>query len=96
MDRLSKKENKEKGLMDTDNSAVIAGGEGLGEMKEGEGGINGDGWRLDLGWCTHCRQCTDDMLWNCVPETCVILLNSVASTNSIKKKKEFWVASQTN
>ena len=28
------------------------------------------------------------MLWNCVPETCIILLTSVTPINSIKRKNE--------
>ena len=32
----------------------------------------------------HTVQCTDYVLWNCAPETCIILLNSVIS---IKRKK---------
>ena len=35
----------------------------------------------------HIVQCADDVLWNCAPETCVILLTSVAPINSIKSKK---------
>lgn len=33
-------------------------------------------------------QCSDDMLWNCVPETCRILLTRVTPTSLIKRKKE--------
>ena len=36
----------------------------------------------------HTVQCTDDVLWNCAPETCIILLTSVTPTNSIKKVRE--------
>ena len=32
-------------------------------------------------------QCTDDVLQNCAPETCAILLTSVTPTNSINRKK---------
>ena len=29
----------------------------------------------DLTWGSeHTMQCTDDVLWNCAPETCIILL----------------------
>ena len=39
----------------------------------------------DLTWGgEHTIQCTDDVLWNCAPETCVILLTSVTPINSIK------------
>ena len=46
---MSKKEKQRKKLMNTDNSvmtAVVGGAEG---GRGGYGGINGDGWRLDLG-----------------------------------------------
>ena len=33
----------------------------------------------------HTLQCTDDVLRNCAPETCVILLTSVTPLNSIKR-----------
>ena len=46
---LSKGKKKE--LMDKDNSMVIVRGKGGGgEEREGKGGINADGRRLDLGW----------------------------------------------
>ena len=33
----------------------------------------------DLTWGgEHTKQSTDDVLWNCVPETCITLLTSVA------------------
>ena len=32
-------------------------------------------------------QCTDDVLWNHAPETCITVLTSVTSVNSIKRKK---------
>ena len=34
----------------------------------------------------HTVQCTDDVLWNCAPETCIILLVSVVPISSMKKK----------
>ena len=41
----------------------------------------------DLTWGgEHTIQCTDGVLWNCAPETCIILLTSVTSINSIKRK----------
>ena len=41
----------------------------------------------DLTWGSeHTIQCTDDVLWNCAPETCIILLTSVTPTHSIKRK----------
>ena len=43
-------------------------------MGEGEG-INGDGRRLDWGG-EHTIEYTDDILWNCTPETYIILLMS--------------------
>ena len=37
--------------MDTDNSVVTAGEKGEeGEVEDSIGGINGDGWKLDLAW----------------------------------------------
>ena len=41
---------KKERLRDRDNSMVIDGGRGLEGVEEGNGGINGDGRRLDLGW----------------------------------------------
>ena len=44
----------------------------------------------DLTWSgEHTIQCTDDVLWNCVPETCIILLTSVTPINSIKGNNKF-------
>lgn len=34
----------------------------------------------------HIIQCTDGVLWNHVPETCIILLTSVTLKHSIKSK----------
>ena len=59
--------------MDMDNSVVTAGG------KMG-------GQRPDL-VCEHMIQSTAHVLWNCTPETCVILLASVTPINSVKRKK---------
>ena len=36
----------------------------------------------------HTVECTDDVLWNCAPETCIISLTVVTSINSIKKKEK--------
>ena len=35
----------------------------------------------------HTVECTDDVLWNCAPETCIILLISVTPINFMKRKK---------
>ena len=36
----------------------------------------------DLTWSgEHTIQCTDDVLWNCAPETCIILLTIVTPIN---------------
>ena len=35
----------------------------------------------------HTVQYTDDVLWNCTPETCILLLTNVTPINSIKVKK---------
>ena len=51
-----------------DSPVGLLGGGGWGWWR-GPGGINGDGWRLDLGG-EHTVQCTDDVLENCAPETC--------------------------
>ena len=45
----------------------------------------------DLTWVMDTVQCTDDVLWNCAPETCIILLASITPIHSIKKKKRFIV-----
>ena len=37
----------------------------------------------------HTTQGTDNVLWNCAPQTCIILLTSVTPINSIKRKKSF-------
>ena len=72
--------------MDMDSSVVIAGGGGVQVGGAGCTGRSGDGTRRDLGG-EHTTQCTDDVLWNCASETCVILLTSVRPMNSIKRKK---------
>ena len=51
--------------------------------KERVNGINGDVRRLDLG-CEHTMQYTDNVLWNCVLETCIILFTNLMSINSVK------------
>ena len=39
----------------------------------------------DLTWGgEHTAQCADDVLQNCTPETCIILLTNVTTINSIK------------
>ena len=52
-------------------------------VKEGMGGqmvMEGD-----LTWGgEHTIQCTDDVLWDCTPETYIILLINVIPINSIK------------
>ena len=43
----------------------------------------------DLTWGgEHTVQYTGDVLWNCAPETCIVLLTNVTPVNSIKKKKK--------
>ena len=43
----------------------------------------------DLTWGgEHTVQCTDDVLQNCAPATCKILVTSVTPINSIKRKKK--------
>lgn len=61
---------------------ITAGGGGVEGCGERYRGINGD-----LTWGgEHTIQCTDDVLWNCAPETCTLLLTSVTSMNSTKKQ----------
>ena len=59
---------------------LVARGGGVGGGGGGYGGMDGDGQTLDLTRRTH-RTCTDDVLYNCAPETCVILLTSVTPKN---------------
>ena len=47
-----------------------------GEVEEGKGEIKGE----------HTIQCTCDVLWNCAPETCIVLLTKVTPINSRKRK----------
>ena len=43
----------------------------------------------DLTWGgEQAIQCTDDVLWNCAPETCIILLASVTPINPKKRKNK--------
>ena len=69
-------QGKEKELMNTDDSVVIAGGEGVGGVEAGTGG-----YRVmegDLTWGgEYTTECADAVLWNCAPDTCIILLTSV-------------------
>ena len=62
-------------------------GEGLEGVEESVAALNGHERGLDLGG-EHTVQCVHDVLRNCAPETCIILLPSVTPINSIKKKKE--------
>ena len=72
--------------MHTNNSVLIAGQ--WGEVEEGAGGnmvMDGD----ETWGGEHTTQCREDVLWNCAPETCIILLTSVTPINSIKWKEIF-------
>ena len=51
-------------------------GDCMGGGSWGCGEINGGGGRPDLGWWTH-STVYRWVLWNCAPETCVVLLSSV-------------------
>ena len=43
----------------------------------------------DLTWAgEHIMQCTDDVLWNSAPKTCIILLTNVTPKHSIKRRKK--------
>ena len=50
------------------------------------GGINGDRRRRDWGG-EHTLQCTDDVLCDCAPEICIIVLTRVTPINAIKREK---------
>ena len=57
-----------------------------------EGGREGRGGEMvrdgDLTWGgEHTTRCVDDVLWNCAPETCILLLTNVKPINSKKRKK---------
>lgn len=67
--------------MDTGNCVGWWGG-GVGG---GNGGIDGDGRRCDLGG-EHTIKCTGGVLWNCACVTCIILLISVTPVHSTKKE----------
>ena len=55
------------------------------EVEEGIGVINVGGGRIDLHG-EHTTSCIGDVLRNCAPETCIILLASITPINSIKRK----------
>ena len=57
----------------------------MGGVEESKWGIHGDGRRLDFG-AEHTIPYTDDMLYNCTPETHVILFTNVTPINLILKK----------
>ena len=64
-----KKETKK--LMDTDNTVVTARGrEGM-EVEEDKGRVSGDRRDLPRGH-EHTIPCTDDVMQNCAPETCLL------------------------
>ena len=67
-----------------ENSVVIAGvGEGMAEE-----GMEGDKrWWTEM-WLGEVYM--DDVLWSCVPETCIILLTNVTPMNAIKRKRLQW------
>ena len=57
---------------------------------EGKGEINGNGQRVDRDFTRgdeHTMQCIHNMLYNCAPEICILLLTGVTPINSIKRKK---------
>ena len=49
MKTLSKHKQTDKTLIGTDSTMVVIRGEGVREVEEGVGGINGDRRRLDFG-----------------------------------------------
>ena len=77
---------RKKTLIDTDNSMYgdDQGHRGWGQTQEGEGGEVVT--EVDLTWGgEHTIQYTDDVLFNCTPETYIILLANVTPRNVIKK-----------
>ena len=70
--------------MDTDNSVVSPRGGELRELEEGVGRQMVMGG--DLTWSEHTTQCTDEVLWNFAPGTCIIVLTSVTPIHSMKRK----------
>ena len=58
-------------------------------MEDDKGGINGEDGNLTWGG-EYTIQCTDNVLWNCAPETCIILLTSVICNKFNKKRKKLW------
>ena len=52
------------------------------QVEGGKGGIHGDGRRLTRG-DEHTMQCTHDVLSNCMPKTCMILLTDATPIHSI-------------
>lgn len=66
----------------SDNSMTVTRGEG------GEGGqIHGDGGKETLG-AEHTTQCTEGVLLNSTPETCMLLTNVTPINLILKKEKE--------
>ena len=80
----SKKEKVERELMDTENCGDCQKGWG-GEWRRVQRGQMVEDRRLRV----MNTQCTDDVLWNCAPEICIIPLTSVTPINSIKRKNTF-------
>ena len=79
--------NKYKKLIQTQTVAWwLPEGKGVGEGEEGMGVQMVMGGDLTWGG-EHIIQYTDDVLYNCTPETYVILLTNVTPINSIKKEK---------
>ena len=63
-------------------NSVVAAGRSRRVRRGGERGYRGRKV-MDVG-VEHMTQCTDDMLQNCAPDTCIILL---ASVNKKEKRK---------
>ena len=73
-------------LVGTDNSVVIAGMGGVEGDRGGDGGINGDGWTLDLG-----RWTLNTVYRWCVAEVCTWNLYDFADqcdSNKFNKKEK--------
>ena len=83
MGGLGDKGERKAHLADTDNSLVMTRGRGVGQEEEGEGGqmvMEGD-----LTWGgEHTLQCTHDILYNCAPETYIMLFTNVTPIIQLK------------
>ena len=80
---MSKNEEKGKNPWIWTTVRLLPGGVGQLKVEEGVGVINVGGGRIDLHG-EHTTSCIGDVLRNCAPESCIILLTSVTPINPIK------------